>query len=70
LATANKTSSGQKGKIKQINRTVSDDMELLRMIIVESGPLRTVVLDKLKQAKSRIDKQGSGGAVSANGGKK
>ena len=70
MATANKTSSGQNGKITQINRAISDDVELLRMIIVESGPLQTVVLNKLKQAKSRIEKQGNGGALSADGGKK
>ncbi len=48
---------GVKGKLKNADRSISDDLELLRIIIQESPSLSNIVMDKLQQVKARIDKE-------------
>jgi hypothetical protein len=60
--------TGARGKLKNADRSISDDLELLRIIIQESPSLRNVVMDRLQQAKARIDKEAKspGAKLAAN----
>jgi hypothetical protein len=42
-------------KNKKLNRGTQDELEILRLVIMESAPIRTVVMDRLRQVKARVN---------------
>ena len=46
------------GPFQVIDHGTQDEMEVLKMIILEQPLVRTLVMDRLRQAKTRVEKRG------------
>ena len=58
---AKKTDDGesQVGRVKEaVNRGTQDELEILRLIVLETSTVRTLVMDKLRSAKARMASRG------------
>ena len=58
---AKKTDDGESkvGRVKAaVNRGTQDELEILRLIVLETSTVRTLVMDKLRSAKARMASRG------------
>jgi len=58
---AKKTDDGESkvGRVKAaVNRGTQDELEILRLIVLETSTVRTLVMDKLRSAKARSASRG------------